>query len=120
MLQFVAGLLGDKRNKAVSIFVNMLCDSINKSEPTHKHWRMVLLMMKCLHEYNDEATVKQAASEIQRNIPFDNKVDFCACNVTAPDCAAIVYLIKHLQGNIALLLGINDVKAKVYHTCVLQ
>ena len=110
VLQFVAGLLGDERNKAASIFVNILCDSMNKSEPTHKHWRMVLLMMKCLHEYNDEATVKQAASEIQRSIPFDKKIDLCACNVTAPDCAAIVYLIKHLHGNIALLLGINDVK----------
>ena len=109
VLQFVAGLLGDEKNEAVRVFVNMLCDSMNKSEYKEQSRQMALLMMKCLYEYNDEDTVKQAASEMQSSITFDNKIDLHYCHVKALDCAAIVYLIKHLYGNIMLCLGANQI-----------
>ena len=118
VLQFVAGLLGDKRSKAVIVFVNMLCDTMEESEPTRMSGRMALLMMKCLYEYNDEATVKQAATEMS-SITSDITIDLQMCSVTAPDCAAIVYLIKHLQGNIVLYLGFNFITEEgVSHLCV--
>ncbi|XP_066017136.1 NACHT, LRR and PYD domains-containing protein 3-like [Pocillopora verrucosa] len=112
VLQFVAGVLGFKKNSAGKIFVNMLCESIKDPKQTLKSWQMVFLMMKCLHEYNDEATAKQAAFEIQSSETFDNKIDLWQCNITGPDCAAIVYLIKHLYGNIVLLLGSNCITDK--------
>ena len=118
VLQFVAGLLGDKRSKAVIVFVNMLCDSMENSELTRMSGWMALLMMKCLYEYNDEATVKQAATEILSSITSDITIDLQSCSVTAPDCAAIVYLIKHLQGNIVLHLAFNLITAEgVSHLC---
>ncbi|CAH3045820.1 unnamed protein product [Pocillopora meandrina] len=110
VLQFVAGLLGDKRNTAVIVFVNMLCESMKKSEREWKLDRMALLMMKCLHEYNDEAKVKEAASVMSSSITSDIEIDAISSNVTALDCAAIVYFIKHLQGNIVLRLSLNLIK----------
>ena len=107
VLRFVAGLLGFMKNPAIRIFVNMLCESIKDPERTLNSWKMVFLMMKCLHEYNDENTAKQAACEIQHSEKFDNKIDLWQCNITGPDCAAIVYLIKHLHGKILLFLGSN-------------
>ena len=111
VLQFVAGLLGDKKNKAVIVFENMLCESMNKSEYKEQSRQMALLMMKCLYEYNDEDTVKQAASKIQSSIIFDNRIniDLHFLQVNDLDCAAIVYLIKHLLGNIMLHLDNNQI-----------
>ena len=118
VLQFVAGLLGDKRSKAVIVFVNMLCDTMEKSEPTRMSGWMALLMMKCLYEYNDEATVKQAATEILSSITSDITIGLQSCSVTAPDCVAIVYLIKHLQVNIVLHLAHNLITDEgVSHLC---
>ena len=109
VLQFVAGLLGDKKNKAVIVFENMLYESMKKSECKEPSWQMALLMMKCLYEYNDEDTVKQAASTLQSSITFDNRIniDLHFLQVNDLDCAAIVYLIKHLLGNIMLDLYAN-------------
>ena len=110
VLQFVAGLLGYKRSKAVIVFVNMLCDSIIKSEPKGQSWPMALLMMKCLHEYKDEVTVKQAASKIQRSITSEKTIiNLWNCKVTAPDCAAILFFIKHLHRNNVLHLSHNHI-----------
>ena len=111
VLQFVAGLLGDKKNKAVIVFENMLCESMNKSEYKEQSRQMALLMMKCLYEYNDEDTVKQAASKMQSSITFDNRIniDLHFLQVNDLDCAAIVYLIKHLLGNIMLHLDNNQI-----------
>ena len=111
VLQFVAGLLGDKKNKAVIVFENMLYESMKKSECKEPSWQMALLMMKCLYEYNDEDTVKQAASTLQSSITFDNRIniDLHFLQVNDLDCAAIVYLIKHLLGNIMLHLDNNQI-----------
>ncbi|XP_066017143.1 NACHT, LRR and PYD domains-containing protein 12-like [Pocillopora verrucosa] len=109
VLQFVAGLLGDVKNEAVRVFVHMLCEFINKSGYEEQSRQMALLMMKCLHEYNDEDTVKQAASEIQSSTTFYGRISIklCFLQFNDLDCAAIVYLIKHLHGNIMLNLCSN-------------
>ena len=107
VLQFVAGLLGCENNEAVSSFVNMLCDYTMKSAMISK--KMLYLAMKCLYEYNDEATTKQVASKRQSSITSDIKIDLCNIHVTSLDCAAIAYFLRHLHGNIVLHLGNNHI-----------
>ena len=107
VLQFVAGLLGCENNEAVSIFTNMLCDYTMKSAMISK--KMLFLAMKCLYEYNDEATTKQVAFKRQSGITSDIKIDLCNIYVTALDCAAIAYFLRHLHGNIELHLGTNHI-----------
>ena len=116
VLLFVAGLLRGKQSEAVNTFISILCDSF--TEGGLKSNQVALLMMKCLHEENDEATVEKAASELQKSSKFDNKIDLSGCQVTPVDCAAIVYIIKHLQDITQLELGRNRVTAQgVSHLC---
>ena len=116
VLQFVAGLLRSKESEAVNTFISILCDSLTEDGPQSK--TTALLMMKCLHEYNNEATVEKAASELQKSSKFDNKINLSGCQVTPVDCAAIVYIIKHLQDITQLELAGNNVKDQgVLHLC---
>ncbi len=112
VIQFVAGLLRGQENKAVNIFVNLLCDSLkNRTE-----WK-ALLMMRCLYEYNDEATVMKAASGLQKSSEFSNRVDLSGSQVTPVDCMAIAFFIKHLKFSM-LNLGENFVSDQgVSHLC---
>ncbi len=100
VIQFVAGLLRGLKNEAVSCFVNLLCDSLTEKPPDPLRGETkekALLMMKCLYEYNDEATVVQAASELQKSRKFDHEIDLSSCQVTPIDCAAILYFAKHIE-----------------------
>ena len=54
-------------------------------------------MMKCLYEYNDEATVNRAAFELQRKNNFDKEIRLVNCQITPTDCVAIVYFLKHID-----------------------
>ena len=66
-------------------------------------------MMKCLYEYNDDATVKSAASQLQRNRCFRNSFDLWCCQITPVDCTAIVYFLRNTeQMNYSLYLGANS------------
>ena len=112
VLQFVAGLLHGQENEAVNTFISILCHCLTESK------EKALLMMKCLHEENNEATVEKAASELQKSRNFDNKIDLSSCGVTPIDCAAIVYFIKHLHGCTQLRLANNKVTEQgVSHLC---
>ena len=106
VIQFVAGLLRGQQNDAVSSFVKCLQDSLLLN-PHNK--RKALLMMKCLYEYNDDATVKSAASQLQRNGCFRNSFELWNCQITAVDCTAIVYFLRNIeQVNYSLYLGANS------------
>ena len=54
-------------------------------------------MMKCLYEYNDEATVKRAAIELQRKNNFEKTIRLFNSQITPTDCVAIVYFLKHID-----------------------
>ena len=96
VIQFVAGLLHGQQNEAVNSLVNCLHDSL-LSSLTKANRTMALLMMKCLYEYNDEATVKRAVSQLQRNNKFQKYIPLWKCQVTPTDCTAIVYFLKYIE-----------------------
>ena len=94
VFQFVAGLLHGRQHEVISGFVKCLHDSL-LSSPTNG--KTALLIMKCLYEYDSEATVEEAASKLQENSGFNKKVNFGKCHLTSGDCNAIVYFLKHLN-----------------------
>ena len=106
VIQFVAGLLHGQQKDAVSSFVKCLHDSLLSNPPNRK---MALLMMKCLYEYNDDATVKSAASQLQQNRSFRNSFELWNCQITPVDCTAIVYFLRNIgQVSYSLQLSANS------------
>ena len=120
VIQFVAGLLCGQENEAVNSFVNLLHDSLTVARifMNNETKQKALLMMKCLHEYNDEAVVEKAASELQKDSKFTNRIDLSACQVTPADCIAITFFIKHLHKPTQLNLGSSIITDQgVLHLC---
>ena len=109
VIQFVAGLLRRQTHKAVTSFVSLLCDSLTENTVMMKSTRKALLMMKCLHEYNDATVVEKAASDLQKNKSFHNKIDLHSCEITPVDCAAIVFFINKLHNLMELNLSSNNI-----------
>ena len=107
VIQFVAGLLHDQENEAVNTFESILCDSLIIGGPESN--QKSLLMMKCFHEYNNEATVEKAASELQKHNEFGGIIDFARCDITPVDCVAISYFMKHLHKLTELDLAENNI-----------
>ena len=94
VIQFVAGLLHGQKNEAANSFVCRLQDTLLSTSFNRKK---ALLMMKCLYEYNDEATVNRAAFELQRKNNFDKEIRLVNSQITPTDCVAIVYFLKHID-----------------------
>ena len=115
VLQFVAGLLRGQTNEAVSSFVSLLCDSLtyitlcDSLTFSSKSKQEAVLMMKCLHEYNDATIVEKAASLLQKNKTFNNKIDLSCSEITPVDCAAIVFFINKLHNLMELNLSSNKI-----------
>ena len=115
VLQFVAGLLRGQTNEAVSSFVSLLCDSLtyitlcDSLSFSSKSKQEAVLMMKCLHEYNDATIVEKAASLLQKNKTFNNKIDLSYSEITPVDCAAIVFFINKLHNLMELNLFFNNI-----------
>ena len=115
VLQFVAGLLRGQTNEAVSSFVSLLCDSLtyitlcDSLTFSSKSKQEAVLMMKCLHEYNDATIVEKAASLLQKNETFNNKIDLSYSKITPVDCAAIVFFINKLHNLMELNLSSNNI-----------
>lgn len=89
---------GRQNNRETSLPVRSLVSCLHESlmsNPTEGE--LALLMMKCLYEYNDEDTVKRAASELQSNSRFNKEINLKNCRVKPADCAAIVYFLNHLK-----------------------
>ena len=116
VIQFVAGLLCGQENEAVNIFVSLLHQSLTRYPGSQK--TETLLLMRCLHEYNDEAVVEKAASELQKDCNFSNRIDLSFCGVTPADCIAIAFFIKHLHKCTALNFASNSIADQgVLHLC---
>ena len=115
VLQFVAGLLRGQTNEAVGSFVSLLCDSLtyitlcDSLNFSSKSKQEAVLMMKCLHEYNDATIVEKAASLLQKNETFNNKIDLSYSEITPVDCAAIVFFINKLHNLMELNLSSNNI-----------
>lgn len=70
VIQFVAGLLDGEQKEAFNSLVNRLYDSL-LSNPTRG--KIALLVMKCLYEYNDEATTKAAVSVLEDRLKSERE-----------------------------------------------
>lgn len=109
VIQFIAGLLHGQKTEAIESIVSCLHDSLLSKSPSRPSRRKALLMMNCLYEYNDEVTVKRAASMLKQNRDFHGFIQLWKCNVTPVDCTAIVYFLKHIEPlNYVLELTINS------------
>ena len=121
VIQFTAGLLRGQENEAANSFINLLCDFLT-AEPKEKNKTKqklkILLMFKCLHEYNNETMAKKAACELQNDRKFRHLIDLSASQVTPADCTAIAFFIKHLHALTELNLYSNKITAQgVSHLC---
>ena len=116
VIQFVAGLLHGQENEAlINAFVEILLDGLTTHSAGRKE---ALLMLKCLHEYNNDTTVMKAASELEHNPSFKNEIDLSRCYVTPVDCIAIAYFAKHLGKPTMLNLSANSMTDQgVPHLC---
>ena len=94
VIQFVAGLLHGQQNEAINSIVSRLQETLLSTSFNRKK---ALLMMKCLYEYNEEATVKRAAFELQRKNNFEKAIRLFDSQITPTDCVAIVYFLKHID-----------------------
>jgi len=120
VIQFVAGLLHGQENEAVNSFVSLLHDSLTEAHILKNETKtMAVLMMKCLHGYNDEGVVEKAASELQKDSKFiKSRIDLSQCQVTPADCTAITFFIKHLHDLTGLNVGHNSLTDQgVLHLC---
>ena len=119
VIQFVAGLLCSQENEAVNSFVTLLCDSLTEAHELNNGTKQkAVLMMKCLHEYSDEAVVERAASQLQKDHEFTNRIDLSQCQVTPVDCIVIACFIKHLHKLTQLNLSGNSIADQgVLHLC---
>ena len=120
VIQFVAGLLRGQQNEAVNTFTSLLLDCLTTQLKFEDGRQKTLLMLKCLYEYNDETTVKEAASELElpMNHMFINDMNFSRCQVTPVECTAIVYFVKNLKMRTKLDLCLNSIGDQgVSHLC---
>ena len=114
VLQFVAGLLGDK--PPINLFAELLPETTyekNESElmmddemeddlverntftcwPTHRERHLAVTLMKCIYENNESGSVVQSKLE---KIGF-NAVNFYQCRLAPADCTAVVHVLKTCQ-----------------------
>ena len=119
VIQFVAGLLSGRKNEAVNSFVILLHDCLTTgTQFTLETKQKALLMLKCLHEYNNDITVKKVAFELEKNSKFSNEIDFSYCQVTPVECSAITHFVKHLEKPSVLNLDGNSITDQgVSHLC---
>ena len=121
VIQFVAGLLGGQEHiESLDSFISLLCDSLTKELPmkTYKTKQKALLLIKCLHECNNETVLKEVASKLQKNSMFGNSLKLSYSQLTPADCTAIGHFITHLQELSELVLSSNNVADQgVAHLC---
>ena len=121
VIQFVAGLLGGQEPvESLYSYISLLCDSLTKELPmkTYETKQKALLLIKCLHESNNETVLKEVASNLQKNSMFGNSLELSASKLTPADCTAIEHFITHLQELSELDLSFNNVADQgVAHLC---
>ncbi|XP_078361499.1 nucleotide-binding oligomerization domain-containing protein 1-like [Oculina patagonica] len=111
VLEFVAGLLGERDEQLIKIFTDLLPEKTEEENeavlmfvpleseprtftcwPTDSEKHLALTVVKCIHEGSESILVQ---SKLE-NIGF-NAVDFSGCSLAPADCTAIVHVFKHVQ-----------------------
>ncbi|KAJ7384927.1 positive regulation of MHC class I biosynthetic process [Desmophyllum pertusum] len=109
VMQFVAGLLGDRDELSIEIFTDLLpviTEQVTKQEdddseephtltcwPTYDQKHLTMTLIKCIFEVNELDSVVQSKLE---QIGF-NAVDLSDCDLTPVDSAAVVHVFKNVK-----------------------
>ena len=120
VIQFVAGLLGGQGHESINCYISLLCDILTEELPmkTNETKQKSLLLIKCLHECNNETILEKVASKLQENSKFGNRLDLSGTQVTPADCTSIAHFLTHLQEPSVLDLSDNNVADEgVAHLC---
>ncbi|XP_078363424.1 nucleotide-binding oligomerization domain-containing protein 1-like [Oculina patagonica] len=129
VLEFVAGLLGERDERLIKIFTDLLPEETEenyetvlmsdislKSEPrtftcwpTDSEKHLALTVIKCLHEGSESNVVLKSKLE---NIRF-NAVNFRYCSLAPADCTAIVHVFKHVKQISLINLSNNNTRCNI-------
>ena len=102
VLQFVAGLLGERDDKSIEIFTSLLpVKTVKTSDgmtqwPTWSDKHLALTIIKCLDEGSKLNVIHAHIQDKLDSINCDI-VDFGACRLAPADCTALVNLIKNMK-----------------------
>ena len=102
VLQFVAGLLGERDDKSIEIFTSLLPVETQKFSDGMTRWptisdkHLALTIIKCLYEGSKlnviHPLVQSKLDSINCHI-----VDFRRCDLAPADCTALVHIIKNMK-----------------------
>ena len=130
VMQFVAGLLGDRTEPPTDMFTDLLPESTEKKEkwrltmmadedseprtltcwPTWGDKHLAVNICKCLNEMlkvDDSAKVKNSGVQAKLGKIGFNAVDFSRCRLAPVDCAAIAHVLQHVDAGI-LCMNLYD------------
>ena len=102
VLQFVAGLLGERDDKSIEIFTSLLPVETQKFSdgttwwPTDSDTHLALTIIKCLYEGSKLNVINPHVQNKLDSINC-NIVDFSLCGVAPADCTALVHIIKNMK-----------------------
>ena len=101
VLQFVAGLLGERDDKSIQIFTSLLPVKTGKfigmtQWPTRSDKDLALTIIKCLYEGSKLNEINPLVQNKLDSINC-NSVVFSNCGVAPADCTALVHIIKNMK-----------------------
>ena len=102
VLQFVAGLLGERDDKSIEIFTSLLPVETKKISdeitrwPTYSDRHLALTIIKCLNE-GSKLNVINSLVQMKLDSINCSSVDFSICDLAPADCTALVHIIKNMK-----------------------
>ena len=130
VMQFVAGLLGDRTEPPTDMFTDLLPESTEEKKewrltmmvdedseprtltcwPAEKDKHLAVNICACLNEMlkvDDSAKVKNSGVQAKLGKIGFNAVDFSSCSLAPVDCAAIAHVLQHVDAGI-LCMDLHD------------
>ena len=114
VLQFVAGLLGERDDKSIEIFTSLLPVETEKRFggmtwwPTGSDKHLALTIIKCLYEGSKLNVINPLVQDKLDSINCD-RVDFSYCRLAPADCTALVHIIKNMKQISLINLSSNHI-----------
>ncbi|XP_028518299.1 NACHT, LRR and PYD domains-containing protein 13-like isoform X2 [Exaiptasia diaphana] len=105
VIQFLAGLLQRHAFEVSLCFEEILCKSLIKKVDAG----LALLMFKCFYEQNNEEVAARAVTKLESDKEFTGEIELSDCDVTLPDCTAIVFVLRFCETHLySLKICEND------------
>ena len=114
VLQFVAGLLGERDDKSIEIFTSLLPVKTEKFRDGRTCWpadsdrHLALTIIKCLYEGSKLNVINPLVQNKLDSINC-NIVDFSGCRLAPADCTALVHIIKNMKQISHINLSFNHI-----------